>query len=1234
MNKTAIKNFAIWARNKLIADVSYDARLIGITEDGIAKPLPQSFGGTQFFDIGTAEPYSISGEAVRQRDKLIGVIQQKEKDTDYKTAYQYVIEEVAYTWFNRLIAIRFMEVNDYLPSHIRVLSSESGKLEPDLVTTPFDAELPFTAEEEAQIFQLKQDNKLDEVFRILFLKQCNALNEILPALFEKTKNYTELLLSLSVIDQDGVVYHLIHDIPEDDFNIERGGQVEIIGWLYQYYNTEPKAAAFAKNGKITKEEIPAVTQLFTPDWIVRYMVENSLGRLWVEGHPECDLKENWKYYLEEAQQEPEVQAKLAEIRKEYAALNPEDIKLIDPCMGSGHILVYAFDVLMQIYESAGYSQRDAAKSILEHNIYGLDIDDRAYQLAYFAVMMKARQYNRRILNGENSCHVYAIQESNSINRAHLKYFGAGMDDIEKNAAKMQLEGLLETLTDAKEYGSILNVESYNWDLLRRFVAAEDIDGQISMDSVGVEDTAEQLNRLIDIGETMARKYWVTCTNPPYAGMSKMNSRLNAYVQDNYADYKSDMFSAFIVKSSYMTLKNGFCAFLTPYVWMFIQSYEKMRQYLYTNATVETLIQFEYSAFEEATVPICTFAFRNNYINKNGCYVRLVSFRGGMEVQRKKTLEAISNHKCGYYYEQNSSNFSKIPGAPVAYWASEKSLITYKNPNMDSVAQPRHGLATSDNDRFLKLWHEIDVSKGSLALRCDKSKKWFPMSKGGSFRRWYGNLEWVINYENDGKEIKNFAISIYKCSSRTIQNTQFYFQEGLTWSALTSGGFSVRWQEKGALFGSGGYCAFVNDDLRFFILALLNSKVTGAFVQFVSPTLNYEVGHIKTIPVVMTEKRNVISDLARSNILISRTDWDAFETSWDFKKHPLLRNTPTISEAFNQWQSECDDRFNQLKANEEELNRIFIDIYGLQEELTPEVEDKDVTVRKADLQRDIKSLLSYAVGCMFGRYSTYKDGLLFAGEPYSLQAFVDKMNERPGTISAEELERAYRNEGVVVDEMFFPDADNVIPITDEEYLDDDIVSRLCDWLKVVYGADTLEANLDYIAKALGNKGSTSREIIRNYFLNDFFKDHCQTYSVTGSGKRPIYWLFDSGKQNGFKALVYLHRYTPDTIGNLRIDYLHKMQRVYESEINRMQDMMDHSGNAREVAAASKRKDKLAKQLKECREYDEKISHLALSRIELDLDDGVKVNYRKLQTAQDGKFYEVLADSKNIMAKEKK
>jgi len=1210
MNKTAIKNFAIWARNKLIADVSYDARLIGITEEGIAKPLPQSFGGTQFFDIGTAEPYSISGEAVRQRDKLIEVIQQKEKDTDYKTAYQYVIEEVAYTWFNRLIAIRFMEVNDYLPSHIRVLSSESGKLEPDLVTTPFDAELPFTAEEEAQIFQLKQDNKLDEAFRILFLKQCNALNEILPALFEKTKNYTELLLSLSVIDQDGVVYHLIHDIPEDDFNIERGGQVEIIGWLYQYYNTEPKAAAFAKNGKITKEEIPAVTQLFTPDWIVRYMVENSLGRLWVEGHPDCDLKENWKYYLEEAQQEPEVQAKLSEIRKEYAALNPEDIKLIDPCMGSGHILVYAFDVLMQIYESAGYSQRDAAKSILEHNIYGLDIDDRAYQLAYFAVMMKARQYNRRILNGENTCHVYAIQESNSINRAHLKYFGAGMDDIEKNAAKMQLEGLLDTLTDAKEYGSILNVESYNWDLLRRFVAAEDTAGQISMDSVGVEDTAEQLNRLVDIGETMARKYWVTITNPPYAAISNLSPKVNDFVKANYPDSKVDLFAVFIERCGLMTRVSGYQAMITQHAWMFLASYENLRDKL-LNKELINLAHLGPHAFDEINgevVQTSSFVFCNDFFsNYNSTFVQLV---GGKNEAAKAAMFISGEHR----FNKTNEQLREIQGTPyTAYWASDVVLSAFKKSHLvGDVSEPRVGMATANNDRFIRLWFEVNRNKFGINISSRKEavesrKKWFPFAKGGEQRKWYGNNDTVVNWENDGFEIQNFKDEKTGRIRSHNYNLDYIFSSALTWTVIGTEKTSFRFCPVGFLYSNSGYGLFCNNEkTKYYLLGFMNSKIAASLLKILSPSMGFESGYLRKLPLIESDSLDSIVERVKHCIDGSNAEWDSFEISWDFKKHPLLRNVSTISEAFTQWQSECDDRFNQLKANEEELNRIFIDIYGLQDELTPEVEDKDVTVRKADLQRDIKSLLSYAVGCMFGRYSLDVEGLAYAGGEWDSSKY----------------------------QSYIPDADNVIPITDEEYLDDDIVSRLCAWLKAVYGADTLEANLDYIAKALGNKGSTSREIIRNYFLNDFFKDHCQTYSVTGSGKRPIYWLFDSGKQNGFKALVYLHRYTPDTIGNLRIDYLHKMQRVYESEINRMQDMMDHSENAREVAAASKRKDKLAKQLKECREYDEKISHLALSRIELDLDDGVKVNYRKLQTAQDGKFYEVLADSKNIMVKEKK
>ena len=1253
MNKTAIKNFAIWARNKLIADVSYDARLIGITEDGIAKPLPQSFGGTQFFDIGTAEPYSISGEAVRQRDKLIEVIQQKEKDTDYKTAYQYVIEEVAYTWFNRLIAIRFMEVNDYLPSHIRVLSSESGKLEPDLVTTPFDAELPFTAEEEAQIFQLKQDNELDEVFRILFLKQCNALNEILPALFEKTKNYTELLLSLSVIDQDGVVYHLIHDIPEDDFNIERGGQVEIIGWLYQYYNTEPKAAAFAKNGKITKEEIPAVTQLFTPDWIVRYMVENSLGRLWVEGHPDCGLKENWKYYLEEAQQEPEVQVKLAEIRKEYAALNPEDIKLIDPCMGSGHILVYAFDVLMQIYESAGYSQRDAAKSILENNIYGLDIDDRAYQLAYFAVMMKARQYNRRILNGENTCHVYAIQESNSINRAHLKYFGAGMDDIEKNAAKMQLEGLLDTLTDAKEYGSILNVESYNWDLLRRFVAAEDTDGQISMDSVGVEDTAEQLNRLIDIGETMARKYWVTCTNPPYAGISGLSSKLGNLAQKEYPIAKTDLYSIFIERCNKYTTQSGFQAMITQQSWLSLPSFEDLRKKVCANNQIVTLAQLGAHAFDEIggeVVSVVCFSLRKGYQEAYiGIYDDLQ--RGLSESEKEQFFLSVVAR---YYSKQD--NFREIPHEIVVYDASPKALDNFSIfPPLKDTAVAKPGMQTSDNDRFLRLWFEVLFSGIGYSMTHEQAQestfKWFPYNKGIGYRKWYGNNDYIVNFYNDGEELKYWLVHNPKDPgtkhwSRNMRNYDCYFNDGITFTAIGNS-FSSRLNGKGYLFDTKGPTMF--GEHLVYVCGFVNSIVFDYYNRMLCKQLTKSGDSVNLVPFCYDYHAKNIEDTIEATVSLSKYDWDSFETSWDFKKHPLLRNVSTISEAFTLWQTECDERFTQLKANEEELNRIFIDIYGLQDELTPEVEDKDVTVRKADLQRDIKSLLSYAVGCMFGRYSLDKPGLIFAGGnfdsvywKYKGQAALDE-NDSPieGGYAGISLAEYHYPKFHDTDDWetatwlsYEPDVDNVIPITDEEYLDDDIVSRLCTWLKAVYGADTLEENLDYIAKALGNKGSTGREIIRNYFLNDFFKDHCQTYSVTGSGKRPIYWLFDSGKQNGFKALVYLHRYTPDTIGNLRIDYLHKMQRVYESEINRMQDMMDHSENAREVAAASKRKDKLAKQLKECREYDEKISHLALSRIELDLDDGVKVNYRKLQTAQDGKFYEVLADSKNIMVKEKK
>ena len=1253
MNKTAIKNFAIWARNKLIADICYRAGLMGITERGIADALPQSTREAEFYDFGASEPYMLDGDAIKQRRQLVEVIRDKEKDSDYRTAYQYVMEEVAYTWFNRLIAVRFMEVNDYLPTGLRVLSSESGKLEPDLVTHLEDAEFEFNEAEKKEIAEWQLNNELDKLFCLLFIKQCNELNKILPGLFEKTKDYTELLLNLSVVDHEGVVYKLTHDIKERFFNVDdEDGQVEIIGWLYQYYNTEPKAAAFAKSGKITKEEIPAVTQLFTPDWIVRYMVENSLGRLWLEGHPDSDLRQNWKYYLDEAPQEPEVQAKLADIRKEYAALNPEDLTLIDPCMGSGHILVYAFEVLMQIYTSVGYSERDAAKSILEHNLYGLDIDDRAYQLAYFAVMMKARQYNRRILNGENTCHVYAIQESNNIKRAHLKFFGAGLSDLEKNTAKMQMEGLLDILTDAKEYGSILNVPEYNWALLRRFVGGIDDEVQISLESAGVEQTAEELQKLIDLGETMARKYWVTCTNPPYAGTSNLSANVNNFVKKNYPDSKADLFAVFIERCRQMIANNGYQAMITQHSWMFLSSFEKLREKMMLTETVN-MAHLGARAFEEIggeVVQTTSFVRCANHVEAyKGTYCRLIE---PTSQQGKEEMFLAGENR----YIASQNNLKKIPGTPIAYWVSSAVLSAFnENRFLKDIVTASVGIQTGDNDKFIHLWWEVHDSdiyfKAASVQDSFQQKKWFPYNKGGEFRKWYGNDASVIDWRNDGENIKNNSL-------RTGHHYQQYadelkFKPLITWSRISTGDPAFRIKKNGYLSDMAGFSMYSERVNLVDLIAFCNSSVAKEFLNFLAPTLNFMIGPVTSMPLKPFENQtNAIRENAISAISTSKGDWDSFENSWDFKTHPLVRcksfppkevaedakhhivDMNMIQEAFTNWSNECYLRFEKLKANEEELNRIFIDIYGLQYELTPEVEDKDVTVRKADLQRDIKSLLSYAVGCMFGRYSIYKDGLLFAGEPYSLQAFVDKLNDRPGTVSAEELERAYRNEGVVVDEMFFPDEDNVIPITDEEYLDDDIVARLCDWLKAVYGAATLEENLNFIAKALGNKGSTSREIIRNYFLNDFFKDHCQTYSVTGSGKRPIYWLFDSGKQNGFKALVYLHRYTPDTIGTLRVDYLHKMQRVYESEKARMQDMMDHTNNTREKAAAEKRRNKLQLQIDECQKYDEKIGHLALARIELDLDDGVKANYRKLQTAADGKFYEVLADSKNIMAKEKK
>jgi hypothetical protein len=1216
MNKTAIKNFAIWTRNKLIADITYKAGLLGISGKEIKEPLPQSTLEVQFFDVGTKDPYSISGNQIKQRQELVKLLKEKEQEDTFNN----LVEEVAYTWFNRLLAIRFMEVNDYLPTRIRVLSSEKeGKSEPDLVTSPFDADLGYSNQEKDQIIKLKQENAWDQLFQILFIKQCNALNEILPELFEKTNDYSELLLNLSYTDSDGVVAHLVNDIAEVDFNVEKEGQVEIIGWLYQYYNTEPKDEVFAllkKNVKITKERIPAATQLFTPDWIVRYMVENSLGRLWLE---HCQVQSGlssefmnasyygWKYYLEEADQEAEVEKQLALVRESYKDFRPQDIKLIDPCMGSGHILVYAFDVLMAIYESQGYSQREAAKSILENNLYGLDIDKRAYQLSYFALMMKARRYNRRIFTSGIKPHIYAIDESNGITIAPMHDMGLNLLEEEYDLAVKQAMQLVEEFHDAKEYGSILNITPCDWDLLRRFAVPRERNGQMIFDIHGEQEASVRMQKLIDIGEAMAQKYHVVVTNPPYMGSKGMSAKLSDFVKKNYPDSKSDLFAVFMESCGQMTNKNGFQAMITQHAWMFLSSFEKLRIKLMESNLVN-MAHLGARAFEEIggeVVQTTAFVMANNQLKDyQGSYARLIDY--GSQNAKEEAFLAGND-----LYIAKQENFSKIPGMPIAYRVSDKIYDIYeKEKILSDRVTIKKGLATGNVNLFIKFWYEVSLDRSFYFGK----KVWLPCHKGGEYRKWYGNFEKVIFWENNGIKIKNYKDETGRLLSRP-QNLNFMFKKGIAFSKITSGGVNCRIMNGSELFDDAVQGIFIkNEELYYSLFTLLNSKVVGYFLSFLNPTLNKQIYDLNRIATIIPFE---VENLAKSNIELCRTDWDSFETSWDFKTHPLLAfdsdanlsiirpydqneegnlvdeeksfKSDCIKEAFERWQTFTDHQFTQLKANEEELNRIFIDIYGLQDELSPEVEDKDVTIRKADLSREIRSFISYAVGCMFGRYSLDVEGLAYAGGEWDDQKY----------------------------KTFIPDKDNVLPITDEEYFEDDIVGLFVAFVKKVYGQESLEDNLDFIAAALGNKGNTSREIIRNYFLKDFYKDHCKIYQ-----KRPIYWLFDSGKENAFKALIYLHRYNADTIGNLRIDYLHRMQKVYESEMNRMQETIENSSNSRDVSAATKRKEKLIKQLKESKDYDEKIAHLALARIELDLDDGVKVNYEKVQTDVEGKKISVL------------
>lgn len=1222
MDKNAIKKYAVWARRELISRVSQRALQYGVSEKEIIDA-----------DVESVHGNLLSDAEKRQRKALVARVK--------RMGYEQTMEEAAYIWFNRFIALRFMEVNGYLPTHIRVFTDEGNSFKPQILVEAIHLD-PETMPglDMEKVYAYKDKNQTDELFKYLIITQCNALINILPGMFTRIDDYTELLFPDNILREGSVIEQMIALIPQADWDVntldEQGqpqGQVQIIGWLYQYYNTEPKDKVFAdlkKNIKISKENIPAATQLFTPDWIVRYMVENSLGRLWLERESASQLSDTtigelqgmtfndlskrrlgpvsendmakafgWKYYLPEAEQEPEVEAQLKKLRKEYCNMKPEDIRCIDPCMGSGHILAYMFDVLMQIYESYGYNARDAVKSIVENNLYGLDIDDRAAQLAYFAVMMKARQYDWRFFTRGIQPHVHAIIDSEWTGGAYQHDMGNFLLSKEHQET---LNYLLDVFRDAKEYGSIMQLEDRDYAGLAeawQYTASQTAENvNMTLWYSAVESIVPQL---IQQAIMLSKKYDIVVTNPPYMGASGMSATLSKYVKANYPDTKSDLSTVFMEQTICMCKPTGYMAMINIPVWMFLSSYEKLRGSLLNSRTIISLLHFGRGIFG-ADFGTTSFVIRAERVSGYiGLYRKLYTRQGAVDSFEKKQ-ELFFSEYGKYTIYQNA--FKSVPGCSIAYSASRELLDDFRlGQRIDSFASPKQGLATADNNRFLRLWFEVPIGHCGFSMTQEEAKdstcKWFPYNKGGGFQKWYGNNEYIINWKNDGSELRTYSGSV-------IRSPQFYFKECLSWCKVTISGFSMRYIPKGFLFDVAGCSLFDTGNQMQYVLGFANSKVNSLILSIISPTVNYEVGHIASLPII-GKSNQTMDSLVNQNIFMSQSDWDSFETSWDFQRHPLVEYSKSVAKAeidtdwsnqsyflknaYEAWEYQCKLRFDTLKANEEELNRIFIDIYGLQDELTPEVEDKDVTVRLADKKRDIRSLISYAVGCMFGRYSLYKEGLFYAGGPWDYGSKVDLLSDYAQAAGIHPWNPSA---------LFLPDKDNVIPICDDEYFDDDIVARFVRFIEVVYGKETLDENLRFIADALGGSGQP-KDIIRSYFLNDFYADHLKIYQ-----KRPIYWLFDSGKKGGFKALIYMHRYQPDTIARIRTDYVFEQQARYRTAIADLEQRMANASTSERVKL-TKQLQKLQTQDAEIRAYEEKIHHLADQMIPIDLDDGVKHNY---------------------------
>jgi type II restriction/modification system DNA methylase subunit YeeA len=1101
--------------------------------------------------IGSRLEYVLNTDTPELREKSEQI--RKLRETLSKTSEEQLIDKVAYTWFNRFMALRFMDANDYQPIGIRVLTPKDGQTLPELLA---EAKMGHISEElsvnKQRIFDLldgkiPSSNAQNEAYKDLLIGACNHLNKVFPFLFERINDYTELLLPDDLTSELSIIQSF-----RNGMSVEECVEVEIVGWLYQFYISEKNEELISSKKVYKKEELAPASQLFTPKWIVQYMVDNTLGQVWSEINPATKVTADLEFYIKPAY--------LDQVQKREVK-SIEDVKFFEPCTGSGHILAYAFDVFYKVYEEQGYNPTEIPELIITKNLYGVDIDQRASQLASFVLLMKGRQKNRRFLR--------AIETKNI--QPNISYYqDFEFDNKFKNATAL---------------GSLIRVD------------AEELKNLVVEKNSLFSERQEEVKKLYQL---LSQRYDVVVTNPPYISSSRMEGSLKQYVEATYPETKSDLFATFILRCLELCNEDGLTGYMTPFVWMFISSYENLREIIIDKYIINNLIQLEYGGFDGATVPICTFTLRKKHLtNVLGTYIRLSDFKGSQN-QAPKTKEAIRNNNCGWLFKTNQKDFKKIIGSPIGYWLSIDFLKIFENnESLISLTRPYQGMASSNNLRFLKFWFEVSNMKfvdncSTLNESLNNKKKWYPYNKGGNYRKWYGNYDYVVNWFENGKEIKSFVNELNKTKpGGRLKNQSEYLKQSLTWSALTAGSFGVRLNDKNAIFDVSGSSIFPNDKYKFLLLGILNSKITASVLNVLNPTLNYQVIDIGRIPII-NDSNNNIDDLVKNTVLISKTEWNSKEYSWDFIQNELIRmKGQDFEETYDLYQQYWKNKFLQLHKNEVELNRQFIEIYGLQEDLNPDVPLEDITILKEEIVIENGQLvfkasevfaqfMSYAVGCMFGRYSLDKEGLIFANQGETLEDYLTKVAKSKAELS------------------FLPDVDNIIPVLDDEWFEDDIVGRFYAFLKASFGTANFDKNLAFVEECLGKD-------VRKYFVKDFYADHIKRYK-----KRPIYWMFSSPK-GSFNVLIYMHRYTPDTLSEILNGYLIE----YREKLNTRMEYLDHlivSGTSSEQTKASKEKDKLKLILIELKEYEREILYpLATERIAIDLDDGVLVNYNKFGKA---------------------